>query len=391
MSTVQKFTFDLDFSEPEAPTEPEVVVDEEEELEPEIEIPTFSEEDIERARAEGHDAGREEGRRDAAAATEQRLVEGIDQLGVQLTEIFDAQVAANQEIAREMLAVAVGIAKKMFPDLNARNALGEIEKVVQETLNAINEEPRVQIFVHPDLRESFGDRLATISAKAAYDGKVFVNPDGALDVGDCRVEWSNGSAIRDTTKLWEMVDAIVERNLHGDPDEVVETTTDNAPVTAEPEVTEPVAAPDTSAQGGMEPSAESESTVENEGDVLATDTSQDDTTAQDIPVPTATDSSIDGQPETFMPDSTSEADTAETENINIDQDVMENPGPAPIPHEFDDVTASGTDDNGGEENQNTDTPPLGGDAMSQETTAAILDAQGSMHDATDPSPPEDTN
>ncbi len=217
MSSVQKFTFDLDFGAPETPSEPEAVDETEADLEPEIEVPTFSEEELEQARAEGFDAGREEGRSDAAAATEQRLVEGIDGIAQQLSDLLDAQAAENTEIGREMTAVAVGIAKKVFPDLNARNALGEIERIIQETLSAITEEPRVQVFVAPDLREPMNERLAVLTSRAAYDGKVFVNADPTLELGDCRVEWSNGSAIRDTEALWEMIDEIVERNLHGDP------------------------------------------------------------------------------------------------------------------------------------------------------------------------------
>ena len=49
MSTVRKFTFDLDFDAPEEPETPEPEVEEEEEEEI---IPTFSEEEVEQARAE---------------------------------------------------------------------------------------------------------------------------------------------------------------------------------------------------------------------------------------------------------------------------------------------------------------------------------------------------
>ena len=131
MASVTKFTFDLDFDQPEetANAEPDVV---EEEEEPEEEIPTFSEEELEQARADGFAKGKEQGRKEAAEATEQRLLEAIEKTCGDLASIYNAQAEANREIARETIAIATGIAKKMFPDLNARNALGEVERVVLE-------------------------------------------------------------------------------------------------------------------------------------------------------------------------------------------------------------------------------------------------------------------
>ncbi len=415
MSTVQKFTFDLDFSEPDQPAEPEpeTEADDEVEAEPEIEVPTFSEEDLEHARTEGHEAGREEGRRDAAAATEQRLVEGVDQLSEQLSQIIDTQHEANQEIAREMVSVAVGIAKKMFPDLNARNALGEIEKIVQETLNAINEEPRVQIFVHPDLREPFGERLAAIASKAGYDGKVFVNPDGSLDLGDCRIEWSNGSAIRDTAKLWEMVDEIIDRNLHGDPDDDVPPAADDVPATTDEtpapadetpadidespapagEAPTPAEEADFAEPENPDPVIETESEAENEPVPPVEDEPAPEMAATEAPSP-ETEDPYAGDPHAheetpFAPHFEPEQDVGDAEKDDFNQDFVPSIGEETPTASADNAQTPTPESDDATDDNPAQPAMIDGDAMSQETTAAILEAQGSMHDGTDPSPPED--
>ena len=107
MSTVRKFTFDLDFDAPEEPETPEPEVEEEEEEEI---VPTFSEEEVEEARQKGFDAGKEEGRREAADATEQKLLETIEQACTQLADVYNTQTEANREIGREMISVATAIA-----------------------------------------------------------------------------------------------------------------------------------------------------------------------------------------------------------------------------------------------------------------------------------------
>ena len=231
MSTVRKFTFDLDFDAPEEPETPEPEVEEEEEEEI---IPTFSEEEVEQARAEGFDAGKEEGRREAADATEQKLLETVETACAKLADVYNTQTEANREIGREMISVATAIAKKMFPDLNARNALGEVERVVQETLKAVTEEPRIQIMVNPELREPLSERLSTMTHRAGFEGKVFVNPDPAMQLGDCRIEWSNGAAVRDSEEMWQMIDKIIEENLHDIPDDETEDDGVVGSVTASP-------------------------------------------------------------------------------------------------------------------------------------------------------------
>lgn len=363
MTTVRKFTFDLDFDVPEVP---QSVVEDvpEEEQEPEEEIPTFSEEDLADARAEGHKAGREEGRKEAADATEQRLLEAIEVACDSLAKVFNEQAEANRDIARDTIGITTTIAKKLFPDLNARNALGEVERVVQETLNAITEEPRVQIMVHPDLREPFTERLATMTHRAGFEGKVFINPDPSMTLGDCRVEWSNGAAVRDTDVLWEMIDEIVERNLHGplEPGDDAETAENPTPAPA-------AESPNAEVPVGDEASAPSDAENAPNTDTAATAPS----------------------PAQAPPESPSVADadpmdtSGKDDNISSNQSINDQVATAPMPSgNADDATPSADDgnDDGGNERF---TPATTGDAVSPETTAAILAAQADDEDETGPS------
>lgn len=353
MTTVRKFTFDLDFDLPEVPKN---TVEEtlEEEQEPEEVVPTFSEEDLASARAEGRKKGHEEGRKEAADATEQRLLEAIEKATESLSQVFNEQAEANRDIARDTISIATTIARKLFPDLNARNALGEVERVVQETLNAITEEPRVQIMVHPDLREPFSERLATMTHRAGFDGKVFINPDPGMTLGDCRVEWSNGAAVRDTNVLWEMIDEIVERNLHGP----LEPGDDTPPVKKAP-----LTPPAESAQAKV-PSEQTKATPDI-GDVPsepdAAETAETPAMASQNVTPNA--------PENAMEAPEEQDNTFSDQLVNNDSAMMAAvpQGDGDEPHSSPETVA----DDDAERFMQSATP----DAVSPETTAAILAAQ----------------
>lgn len=421
MSTVRKFTFDLDF---DAPEEPEVVEAEAIEDEPEVEYaPTYSEEDLERARQEGFDAGKESGRLEAAEATEQRLLEAVEAAAQKLKEVFDAQADANRDVAKEMILIANTITKKMFPDLNARNALGEVERVAQDTLKAITEEPRVQIVLHPDIREPFMERLTVMTNRAGFDGKVFVNPDPSLPLGDCRIEWSNGAAVRDSEELSKMIDEIVKRNLHDEDDALDDPATDpqadsdeapeaerSEPEPEQEQVQEPApepaskapSAPEADPQAEVTPTPEMDDTPDTTESATASATGEstpgdmyadgDDTdeapqTPEIEPAPamdTADDEMAEASAETdFAPTLEPETEPAEAEDIQENQGLDPEIDTPPVPHIDDDTMAD--DDGGADAEQEKPPAPAftSPDPVSPEMATAILDAQGMDEDDPD--------
>lgn len=405
MSTVRKFTFDRDFGAPEEPEVPEI----EEEEEPEIIVPTFSEEEMAAERAEGFVEGLEQGRKEAADATEQKLLETIEQACEKIGAIYSVQAEANQEIGQEMISVSTAIAKKMFPDLNARNALGEVERVVQETLKAITEEPRVQIIVNPDLRELLTERLATMTHRAGFEGKVFVNGDPSLILGDCRIEWSNGAAIRDSDELWEMIDEIIQRNLHGTPEDddeehdEDETATEASPAsidnlesdeTAEP-ITEPVIEPEP--ENPAEIQAEAPTDQMSEPESIQPDTDIFDDTPVELPqdanvseINEETDEQTDDLEEPSFTPSIPETDThSEIDNFFADQSVNDDRTEAPVPHIDDGPAPTPNEDAANDEADDTEEPVRDFDPVSPATTAAILEVQSDMNDDDEPNPSDE--
>lgn len=406
MATVTKFTFDLDFDAPEdaAQSEPEI---EEPEVEEE-QVPTFSEEEVEEARSQGFEAGKEEGRKESADATEQRLLETVEAVCAELAKIYESQTEANQDIAKEMIQISTAIAKKMFPDLNARNALGEVERVVQDTLKAITDEPRAQIMVHPDLREPLTERLGSMTQRAGFEGKIFVNPDTSVPLGDCRVEWSHGAAVRDSEAILEQIDEIIDRNLHGEDAVVIdqEPTEDKEPshqdedeqsapkatsteADATSQLTEDdrtVAEPDNDEQmSGEQTEIDESDDLDAEPELTAPPQDRDlpesgDVTGEDFSEDTARSDDHFAPSETAVDTPAPAPDPEETfEN----QGVAEELGEPPIPHVDGEMPQPPEDTEDSQDVSDTPPPMTNADPVSPDMTAAILDAQGALSEEED--------
>lgn len=244
MTAVRKFLFERSFDD----EKPEVVEEqehEEEEEEPEEVVPTFSEEEVNAAREEGFAAGKEEGIREAAEATERDILAVMGQLGEKFSDLFKAKETADAAILDSAISVAVGIARKIFPALNDKNALGEVERMVVETLEHLLEEPIVTLYLNSGLLAPFEERIEALKTQAGFKGEVKVTVGEDVAPGDCRIEWSGGGAKRDSAELWQKIDEIVERNLSGEPQEA-----EAAPEAPEPETAAP--APSVSSDGDIE-------------------------------------------------------------------------------------------------------------------------------------------
>ena len=256
MTAIRKFLFDRSF-DTDVPDPVKETAEESEEIEPEEIGPTFSEEEMKAARDEAFAKGKEEGVNEAAAATEQNLLASMEKLNEQFTGLFKSQEEADSSILDSAISVATMIARKIFPALNERGALEEVEHLVVVAMEKILEEPSVTVFVHPDLETLLREHIGSLSAKANYRGEVLITAAEDIPVGDCRVEWDSGGAQRDTGGLWQEIDEIVERNLSKLTESVGETP-EAAPQTPEP-ATESVARTDseeTETTAGEDPSEE---------------------------------------------------------------------------------------------------------------------------------------
>lgn len=204
MTAVKKFLFEPTFGASET--------GDGEASQKEFEGGTATSRQVDAAREEGFAAGREEGIRAAANTTEHRITESLTALMERLSEHFRTQDEANTATARNAIAVAITIARKMFPDLASRNALGEVERVAGMAMEKVVDDSPMVVRVNPELRDPLAERIDAHIAGTAAEGRVTVSGDADLPVGDCRIEWRDGGAERNAAALWKDIDAIIERN-----------------------------------------------------------------------------------------------------------------------------------------------------------------------------------
>lgn len=218
MAKLQKYLFDLDFGAPRiAPVDMAVHVEDEvmveEEAPPPPPPPTFSEEELVLAREQAFEQGRQTGLQEAAQSLEQMVGMAMASAAHHLQTIGAAQAAEAESLAQEAAAVAVAIVRKLHPEFVRRYGVTEIESAVLDCLSHLDRLPKVTVKVAPALLEAVREKAKGLAAQVSFDGKLAVVGDAGLVPGDCRVEWGDGGAERDQSRVWAQIDQAVEAAL----------------------------------------------------------------------------------------------------------------------------------------------------------------------------------
>jgi flagellar assembly protein FliH len=212
MPEIQKFLFDCSF-DTEIPGIAEKIDEMIFEEEPEEIIPSFSEEELETAKDEAFTKGKEQGIKETVEAREQSLVEIISKLDIQFENLFKKQQEADKSNLNSAILVATSVSRKIFPSLNKKGALEEVENLVTAIMKEILEEPMVRICIHPDLEPLLIKHIGSISKNASFRGEIKIIANENIPLGDCSIEWESGGAQRNTESLLSEIDEVIDRNL----------------------------------------------------------------------------------------------------------------------------------------------------------------------------------
>ena len=174
----------------------------------EADIPSFSEEQVDEARKLGFDAGLQAGLEKATAENETSIQETLKNICRLLETLIKNQAIDSTNTFNDAVKIALTITKKCFPHQATKHGSNEIDFMVREVLKTIFDEPRVLIHINPKIKDFMTDQIKTITKETNFDGQVVVFEDNEIMLGDCKVNWSNGSAERDIESTMKKIDRI---------------------------------------------------------------------------------------------------------------------------------------------------------------------------------------
>jgi flagellar assembly protein FliH len=199
MTARAKFLFDADFGRvKEAP--PQITPDAHQAA-----VATAEQRGYERGIASAEAQAKGEAERRTAAAYE-RIAGALAGLAVELKSI-------EGRLEAEAVEVAVAVAGRLASALIAREPLAEIAALATECFGAVVAAPHVVVRVNNELYPATRERLDQIARARGFEGRLVVLGETDIALGDCRIEWADGGAIRERAAVEAAINDLVARYI----------------------------------------------------------------------------------------------------------------------------------------------------------------------------------
>lgn len=228
MAIARKFTFDINFDDPledfmragdsdastildEPEIEPEPVIEDIiEESPPET---FYTEEDLQLARDEAYVTGHTDALSEAGAASQRAAAEAMGSIVSHLAGLAPQIAKSTAEISQLATHVAMEVCRTLLPNSAEDYAASEIAALVESLIPELTREPRLTVRVHSKLVEILRPRIDAAAHQAGFEGRIVVLEDPRMQASDARVEWADGGAERNTSRLWADIEALLNRNV----------------------------------------------------------------------------------------------------------------------------------------------------------------------------------
>ncbi len=180
MSARAKFMFDVDFAAGAEPARRTIT-------------PTVHEAALAEARATAY----RDGVAAALAQSEARAAVALERIAAGLDALARQLAAIEARLEAEAVEVAVAVARKLAPELIAREPLAEIAALARGCFAQLIAAPHVVVRVSEALHARTREKLEATARLHGFDGRLIVLGEPEIAPGDCRIEWADGGIVHD--------------------------------------------------------------------------------------------------------------------------------------------------------------------------------------------------
>lgn len=194
----KKFLFDVhNFDEPQPEEEEEYVE------------PTYSEEELNSARQEGHKAGREEALEEARISRDKKNSELLETIAAHLEKLLAQEDRRAASYETEAVALSTEIFNHTFPALNAALGPQEIVKLIQKVLTEHEDQEGIEVNLNPEETEAVQNHLKDLP----HAHRLKIRAGEEIEHGGCDIRWPDGGARRTPVQQADEIRSALERLL----------------------------------------------------------------------------------------------------------------------------------------------------------------------------------
>ena len=159
--------------------------------------------------AEADVLGFRKGHAAAKAEAEQRTAVALERIAAALAELNRGLSVVETRLENEAVEVAVAVARKLAPELIAREPFAELAALAADCFRHLVAAPHVVVRVNEALHGAAREKLEQTTRAGGFDGRLVVLAEPDIALGDCRIEWADGGVKRDSAAIATAITAAV--------------------------------------------------------------------------------------------------------------------------------------------------------------------------------------
>jgi flagellar assembly protein FliH len=147
----------------------------------------------------------------AHAEAEQHIAAALGLIADMLERLSRGLDGVEARLEIEAVEVAVAVARKLAPELIAREPFAEIAALATDCFRHLVSAPHIVVRVHDGIFAAAKEKLEDIAHGRGFEGRLVVLADPELAPGDCRIEWADGGVNRDRAATETAINEVVGR------------------------------------------------------------------------------------------------------------------------------------------------------------------------------------
>jgi flagellar assembly protein FliH len=161
--------------------------------------------------AEAEDRGYHRGVAAAKAEADARAAAALERIAAALDDLNRGFSAIEARHETEAIEIAVAVARKLAPELIAREPFAEISALTTDCLRQLMAAPHVVVRVNDALQQNAREKLDDAMQASGFAGRMVVLAEPDIAPGDCRIEWADGGVKRERVAVEAALEDTVAR------------------------------------------------------------------------------------------------------------------------------------------------------------------------------------
>lgn len=178
----------------------------------EPEVKTYSAEELEKAQRIAEQTGYEKGYKAKDCEVEQEVSRSLESINIKLLDIITSREQQQIELEKSFMQLNLEVINKLIPGLNQEMAVEILNRFLADNFPNFKNEAKLSFYLHPEVVGKVQEQIAHLAHIHDFEGKISLHKGENLGIADCKVEWENGGVERNSHKILEKIDNLLEED-----------------------------------------------------------------------------------------------------------------------------------------------------------------------------------